>query len=93
MASIKKILEAMRREPRSVRFTDLLKVSIEHFGEPRQTASSHVLFKMPWSGDPRINIQNDKGNAKAYPVRQVLLAIDKLKELRHEKDNEDDAEG
>ena len=39
-----------------------------------------MLFKTPWIGDPRINIQNDKGKAKAYQVRQVLLAVDKLKE-------------
>jgi hypothetical protein len=32
---------------------------------------------MPWPGDPRVNIQNDKGTAKAYQVRQVLKAIDK----------------
>jgi len=30
------------------------------------------------SGDPRINIQNDKGKAKAYQVKQVLAAIDRL---------------
>ncbi len=35
-------------------------------------------------GDPRVNIQNDKGKAKAYQVRQVLLAIDKLKERKNE---------
>ena len=29
-------------------------------------------------GDPRVNIQSDKGHAKAYQVRQVLKAIDKL---------------
>ena len=92
MASIKKILEAMRREPRNVRFADLLKVCVEHFGEPSQTGSSHVLFKTPWPGDPRIDIQNDNGKAKAYQVRQALLAIDKLKELRHEENNENDAE-
>ena len=73
MASTAKIIEQMRREPRSVRFADLLKVCKEHFG-------SHVIFKTPWPADPRVNIQNDKGNAKAYQVRQVLLAIDKLKE-------------
>jgi hypothetical protein len=28
-------------------------------------------------GDPRVNIQNDKGKAKPYQVRQVLAAIDK----------------
>jgi hypothetical protein len=27
-----------------------------------------------------VNIQNDKSRAKAYQVRQVLLAIDRLKE-------------
>ncbi len=35
-------------------------------------------------GRPRVNIQNDKGKAKAYQVKQVLLAIDKLRGLRHE---------
>lgn len=35
------------------------------------------MFKTPWLGDPRVNIQNDHGNAKAYQVRQVLAAIDK----------------
>lgn len=80
MASSTKILERMRREPKNVRFSDLLKVCTESFGNPRQSASSHVIFKTPWPGDPRVNIQNDKGRAKAYQVRQVLLAIDKLRE-------------
>jgi hypothetical protein len=39
------------------------------------------VFKTPWLGDPRVNIQNDKVKAKAYQVRQVLLAIAKLKEI------------
>ena len=37
-----------------------------------------AVFKTPWPGDPRVNIQNAGGQAKAYQVRQVLLAIDKL---------------
>jgi len=80
MASTQKTVERMRREPAGVRFSDLLKVCEEFFGKPRQSGSSHVLFKMPWPGDPRVNIQNDKGKAKAYQVRQVLLAIDKIME-------------
>ena len=80
MASVEKLLEQMRREPASVRFSDLLKICEHFFGKPRQSASSHVLFKTPWIGDPRINIQDQKGKAKTYQVRQVLLAIDKLKE-------------
>jgi hypothetical protein len=33
---------------------------------------------MPWQGDPRVNIQDDKGMAKAYQVKQVLKAIERL---------------
>jgi hypothetical protein len=73
-----KILEQMRREPSNVRFNDLLKICTVYFGQPRQNGTSHAIFKTPWPGDPRVNIQNGKGKAKAYQVRQVLLAIEKL---------------
>jgi len=79
MVSIPKLLDQMRREPANVRFTDLLKVCEEFFGEARQTNASHVVFKMPWQGDPRVNIQNSKGKAKAYQVRQALAAIERLR--------------
>lgn len=39
---------------------------------PRQTGTSHVAFKAPRAGDPRINIQDDKSKAKARQVRQVV---------------------
>jgi hypothetical protein len=84
MTSSRKILDQMRREPTNVWYSDLLKVCEEFFGKPRQSGTSHTLFKTPWPGDPRVNIQNDKGKAKAYQVRQVLLAIDKLKERKNE---------
>jgi len=48
------------------------------FGEARQKSSSHRIYKTPWQGDPRVNIQNDKGMAKTYQVRQVLKAIERL---------------
>lgn len=84
MARSAKIVDQMRREPGNVRFADLLKVCEEHFGAPRQAGTSHAVFKTPWPGDPRVNIQNDKGKAKAYQVRQVLAAIAKLKEQADE---------
>jgi hypothetical protein len=76
----------MQQEPTNVKFADLLKICEENFGHPRQSCSSHMVFTTPWSGDPRINIQNDKGKAKAkaYQVRQVLLAIAKLKQFKYE---------
>jgi hypothetical protein len=38
------------------------------------------VYRTPWPGDPRVNIQDDQGTAKPYQVRQVLAAIDKLEE-------------
>ena len=84
MSRQQKILDQMRREPASVRFSDLMVVCEAYFGKPRQAGSSHGIFRTPWAGDPRINIQNDKGKAKAYQVRQVLLAIDNLERMRDE---------
>ena len=80
MSIIEDILRHMRQNPRDVRFNDLCKVCDHYFGEPRQGGSSHRIYKTPWQGDPRINIQNhkEKAKAKAYQVKQVLLAIERL---------------
>lgn len=84
MNSVQKILKQLREEPSNIRFADLRKVCESFFGEPRQSGTSHLVFKMPWQGDPRINIQDANGKAKPYQVRQVLQAIDKLKGNTHE---------
>jgi hypothetical protein len=78
MAEIARIVDRMRSSPMQVRYADLYKVCVAYFGEPRQNASSHAVFKTPWPGDPRVNIQNAKGKAKPYQVRQVLLALERL---------------
>jgi len=78
LASIEEILALMKRNPKGVRFNDLAKVCDQHFGKPRQAGSSHRVYKTPWQGDPRVNIQNAKGKAKPYQVRQVLQAIARL---------------
>lgn len=78
MQALDKILEQMRTEPANVRFADLQRVCEFYFGKPRQHGSSHAIYKTPWPGNPGVNIQNDKSKAKAYQVRQVLLAIDRL---------------
>lgn len=68
----------MRRNPKGIRFRDMCKVCDYYFGAARQTGSSHRIYKTPWRGNPRVNIQNDKGMAKAYQVKQVLKAIARL---------------
>jgi len=78
VVSIENILAKMRRNPKGIRFAELCKVCEFYFGKPRTSGSSHRVYKTPWAGDPRVNIQDSRGKAKAYQVRQVLLAIDHL---------------
>lgn len=79
MTSVEDILSDMRSNPKGVRFTDACKVATHFFGQPRQNGTSHKVWKMPWPGDPRINLQaGDGGKAKPYQVRQVLAAVDLL---------------
>jgi hypothetical protein len=73
-----KLLAKMRQAPTGARFSDAIKVAEHYFGPARQKGSSHMVFKMPWVGDPRVNLQNDHGKAKAYQVRQLVDAIDRL---------------
>lgn len=81
MASFETLLAEMRNNSKGVCFADLFKVCEHYFGEARQNKTSHAIFKTPWAGDPRVNIQNDKGRAKPYQVKQVLEAIDKKEGL------------
>jgi hypothetical protein len=75
---VEHLVAEMRDNPRSVRFLDALKVASHYFGEPRISGSHHI-YKTPWAGDPRINLQEDKsGDAKPYQVRQIIAAIDRL---------------
>ncbi len=78
MLEVDKSLRQMRSSPAAVRFKDLRKVCEHYFGAARQSGTSHAVFKTPWPGDPRVNIQDEKGKAKGYQVRQVLDAIEKL---------------
>ena len=78
MSKTEDILLQMRQNSGDLRFKELCKVCDFYFGKARQTGSSHRIYKTPWQGDPRVNIQNNKGRAKAYQVKQVLKAIERL---------------
>ena len=78
MADIAAILARMRNNPKGIRFSGLCRICDHYFGIPRQQGTSHRIYRMPWQGDPRVNIQGDKGMAKAYQVKQVLKAIERL---------------
>jgi len=85
MSRIEVIVAQMRAGPTSIRFADLCRVCEHYFGKARQTGTRHRVYKTPWQGDPRVNIQDDRGKAKAYQVRQVLRAIERLEYESHSR--------
>lgn len=58
-----------------IRFDDLLAIATRHFGQPRNSGSSHYVFKTPWPGKPWVNLQRDGKNAKRYQIKQVIAAL------------------
>ncbi len=78
MCSLVSAIAELRSNPKGVRFSVLVRICDQFFGEPRQSGTSHRVYRTPWPGDPRVNIQNDRGMAKAYQVRQVIRALEKL---------------
>jgi hypothetical protein len=85
---IKKRLADMRANPANVGFSDARAVAEYYFDKPRKSGSSHYVFKMPWAGDPRVNLQDEGHGAKAYQVRQLLAAVDRYDHERAQTKDE-----
>lgn len=85
MKPIDDLVALMHQTQKGIKFKDLVKVCDYYFGKPRQNGTSHIIYKTSWQGDPRINIQRSGKEAKSYQVKQVLMAINKLKEAENEK--------
>ena len=79
MPTIDEAVAALEAAGANLRFRQLLRLCAQFFGEPRIRGSHHI-YKMPWAGDPRINLQEDGNQAKPYQVHQVVRALKKLKE-------------
>tara|TARA_B100000609_G_scaffold138004_1_gene110609 strand:- start:895 stop:1170 length:276 start_codon:yes stop_codon:yes gene_type:complete len=74
------------------RFKRLLTICQTFFGSARIRGSHHI-FKTPWPGDPRINVQASGKDAKNYQVKQVIQALEKLDEMDDEEDDEENDNG
>lgn len=86
MAKVEKLLAKMRESPTNVSYSELYSVCCHYLDIPRQDGGSHAVFKTPWPGEPRVNIQKARnGGTKLYQVKQVILAIDKLMQMEPEE--------
>ena len=77
----------LEKEKNSTRFSRVIQICEEFFG-PSRIKGSHHIFRTPWPGDPRLNIQSDKGRAKPYQVDQVIAALTKLAQIEDKSKNE-----
>ena len=73
-------INELEKNLKQVRFTRLMTICETFFGKARKSGGSHFIYKTPWQGDPRINIQDRGGKAKPEQVKDVIRALRKLKE-------------
>jgi hypothetical protein len=72
----RELLRRLARNPHNVRFADLLNL-LDGLGfELQRTSGSHRIFKHP-RVPTLINLQEFRGDAKAYQVRQLLKLVEK----------------
>lgn len=83
MPTIQDLIARMRANPRNIRFCDAKRVCQHYFGPPRVHGSHHV-FRTPWPGDPRVNIQDRDGMVAPYQVRQLLHAVERMEDDGHQ---------
>lgn len=48
MKNIHEKLKTFRSNPKDVKFSDLCRVCEFYFGKPRQSGTSHCIYKTPW---------------------------------------------
>ncbi|QUY47136.1 toxin HicA [Serratia plymuthica] len=81
MKGIRDAINHLQQRQSSIRFTELVKICTQWFGEPHLNSGSHQVYRMPWPGDPRVNIQRgNSGMAKVYQVKQVIAALARMEE-------------
>ena len=72
---IRKLLDKALRSPKSLRFSEAVRLA-EAFGfRFDRTVGSHHIFVHP-SVDQLLNLQDEGGQAKAYQIKQLLKLVE-----------------
>lgn len=76
MATIQQRFAAIQNNPQDVRFRDLNRVAVAFGFQLKRVSGSHHIYQRP--GIPEaLNLQNVRGKAKPYQVRQFLALVEK----------------
>ncbi len=88
MTKREKLLDKARRSPAGLRFEEICQLAeYSGFVFARQRGTSHRLYKHPRLKDV-LNFQDDHGMAKEYQVKQLLSALEEIRELESNEENE-----
>ena len=79
MSKKKKRLDALRETSQNVAFSDLVSAILSVGFTERRQNGSHRIFRHDGFPEEIIDIQEVKGNAKAYQVDQFLDIVDRCK--------------
>jgi len=71
-----KLIDKISNNPKGIRFEDACKLAILYGFEEKGGKGSHRVFTMEGVREI-INLQNVKGEAKPYQVRQLLMIIER----------------
>ncbi|HWQ36942.1 MAG TPA: toxin HicA [Blastocatellia bacterium] len=79
---IDEVITELKRADGAMKFNRLKAICDHFFGAPRIRGSHHIYR----TGTAHlVNIQNNKGQAKSYQVRQVRLALEARRQAEEKK--------
>jgi hypothetical protein len=81
MGKCEKLLEKAKASPANISFTNACKLAECYGWSFCRQSGSHQMYENPELDVSRgrlQNFQNDKGKAKSYQIKQLLVAIENL---------------
>ncbi|MCI0661682.1 MAG: toxin HicA [Acidobacteria bacterium] len=77
--NIDAVIEELKHNEESLRFRRLKAICDHFFGKPRIRGAHHI-YATGIPEFPLVNIQNNKGKAKPYQVRQVRKVLETIRD-------------
>ncbi len=81
MSGTPRLYEKIRRNPANVRFAQIVKLAEESGFIEARVSGSHHIFRHPEHRGAVLNLQDHKGQAKPYQVRQLLALVEEYRLL------------
>ncbi len=82
MGDTLRLYAKIRRNPTNVRFAQIVRLAVESGFVEARVRGSHHIFRHPEYQGVLLNLQDHKGQAKPYQVRQLLALVEEYRLLK-----------